>query len=460
MQYLPRKAMGELRRRNLALGTRIFDRVNVVDLLTTDSAYPTTGEVCGAVGFHARDGRCLVFRAKRTILACGAMAKKGKWHIDNVVGDGVALAYRAGSRLVDLEMGYGGTFTVLMKHYDLGGYNVAVGHGAWLINALGERFMEKYDPVRFERSELARVVAGFVKEIVDGRGPVYIDLRQCDPSYWEDLKTLAQGEQLVILSDLVPDPHEHPLLIEPTWGQWSNGIGGVQIDLRCRASLPGLFAAGATAKNRAVGTHASAGIPTAFAMNSGYFAGETAALEARQVAMPNLPADAIARLAEEMFAPLHRPAVGLNPHQLHDKLSQLENSVVDGIVTNLHKFERKLEFLETMDEALGESHAEDLHELVKYFEARNVIDSARIQCRLAIDRTESRESFYREDYPETDDSEWFCWHGATRTQHGDVFDREPIPIERYQLQPPAARPKQLSPIAAMMRGCYDPAVYA
>jgi succinate dehydrogenase / fumarate reductase, flavoprotein subunit len=461
MQYHPKKTMEELRRRNLANGVRIYDRVTAVDLLTSDGAHPTSGSITGALGFGIRDGKSYVFRAKRTILAMGVMAMKGKWHIDNVTGDGAAIAYRAGARLVDLEMGCGGTFTVLMKHYDLGGYNVAVAHGARLINAAGERFMEQYDPVRFERSELSRVVAAFVKEINDGRGPCYIDLRHCDASYWSDLETIwARGSQ-ILLSDRIPNPRENPLLIEPQWGAWAHGMSGVQIDLQCRANLDGLFAAGANAKNKATGTHSSAGSPTAFAMNSGYYAGETAAREALAMAPPRLIEDDVREMIEQMRAPLARPARGLSPGDIHDQMAWLETSVVDGVLNNGEKLHRKLGVVESMQAALAECHAPDLHELAKFHEARNIVEFARAQYLSALDRTESRESFYREDYPETNDDEWFCWHGITRTAGGTPsFDREAIPLERFKLQPPSVGGRRLSPVAAMMRGTYNAEMYA
>jgi len=461
MQYHPKKTMEELRRRNLAQGVRIYDRVTAVDLLTSDGAHPTTESIVGALGFGIRDGKPYLFRAKRTILAMGVMAMKGKWHIDNVTGDGAAIAYRAGARLVDLELGCGGSFTVLMKHYDLGGYNIAVAHGARLINAAGERFMAQYDPVRFERSELSRVVAAFVREINEGRGPCYIDLRHCDASYWTDLETIwARGSQ-ILLSDQIPNPREHPLLIEPQWGAWAHGMSGVQIDLQCRANLDGLFAAGSNAKNKATGTHSSAGSPTAFAMNSGYYAGETAAREARSLPPPRIVDDDVNELVERMFAPLHRAPGSLTPDDIHDCMAWLETSVVDGVLNNAVKLHHKLEVVDTMAGALAQAHARDLHDLAKYHEARNIVEFARVQYLSALDRTESRESFYREDYPETNDDEWFCWHGATRTANGTPrFDREPIPLEGAALQPPTRGGRRLSPVAAMMRGAYDVELYA
>jgi succinate dehydrogenase / fumarate reductase flavoprotein subunit len=461
MQYHPMKTMEELRRRNLAGGVKIYDRVAAVDLLTSDGLHPTTGSITGALAFGVRDGTSYVFRAKRTILAMGVMAMKGKWHIDNVTGDGAAIAYRAGVRLVDLEMGCGGSFVVLMKDYDLGGYNVAVGHGAQLINAAGERFMAKYDPVRFERSELSRVVAAFVKELKEGRGPCYIDLRTCDASYWKDLETVRSRGSQILLSDRIPNPRENPLLIEAQWGAWAHGMSGVQIDLQCRSNLDGLFAVGANAKNKATGTHSSAGSPTSFAMTSGYYAGQTAALEARELAQPVLVEDDVRAMIERMRAPLGRVRADLSTDDIHDQMAWLETSVVDGVLNNGEKLRRKLGVVESMSAALGECHAADLHELVKFHEARNIVEFARAQYTSALDRTESRESFYREDYPETDDDAWFCWHGITRSADGTAaFDRESIPLEGAPLQPRSRGGRRLSPVAAMMLGSYDVELYA
>jgi succinate dehydrogenase/fumarate reductase flavoprotein subunit len=460
MQYHPKSTLEELRRRLLAAGARIMDRVSIVELITDDGCYPTSGAVVGAIGFDTRAATPYVFRAKQTVLACGILALKGKGNIDNLSGDGTALAYRAGARLVDLEMSYGGTFTIIEKDHHLGSYNIAVAHGAQLVNARGERFMAQYDPIRFERTELTRVVGAFVKEIVDGRGPCYLDLRTCDDAYWEDVFKLATHRKHVLASDEIPNPRENPLLIEPTWGTWNHGAGGIAIDLSCRATLPGLLAAGAAAKNKGMGTHQSAGIPTAFAMNSGYLAGQNAALRARELPEMHVPQAQVDELLREVFAPYERPSRGLTPHEIHDRLTLLELSVVDGVIHNAGKITRKLATIDRLDEALATAGAENPHELTKYHDARNVIDAFRLLYLMSLDRTESREAFYREDFPDCNDDEWFCWHGATRTASGPVYDKERIPIEQYGAKMPPMRPKHPSPIAAIMAGSFDPAVHA
>jgi succinate dehydrogenase flavoprotein subunit len=458
MQYRPKTAMEALRREAIAHGVQILDRVFISDLLTSDGRYPTQGRICGAIGFHTRNGRPIVFRAKTTLLATGMIAMKGVHHVDNDTGDGAAMGYRAGARLTDLEFGFGGTFSWLMKHLYFGSYNVAVAHGARLINAAGERFMEKYDPVRFERSELARVVAAFTKEIVDGRGPVYVDLRNCDESYWRDLASVqtAKGASAILSPD-IPDPRKNPLPIEPTWGLWNGGRSGIKIDIDCQSNIPGLLAAGAAAKNDATGTHASAGIPTAFAMNSGFHAGETAARRSRMTDLIDAPADRVEELIAHLMEPLGRPSP-LTPDDLHDRLSLMETDIVQSVNLSAGRLNAFIDQAEELRRNIPLTGARDLHDLVKLHEARNVAECALLVYRSSLDRTESREQFYREDYPETDDDNWFCWHGTRRTEAGVAFDRERIPLEKWPLQP-TKKPRHISPIAAIMRGSFDPALY-
>ena len=96
LQFTPPAAMKVLRAQCEAAGVQILDRVFIDELLTSDGEYPTRGAVCGALGFHARDGRPFVLRAKQTIVATGPLSMKGTHIVDNDTGDGFSLAYRAG----------------------------------------------------------------------------------------------------------------------------------------------------------------------------------------------------------------------------------------------------------------------------------------------------------------------------------------------------------------------------
>jgi succinate dehydrogenase/fumarate reductase flavoprotein subunit len=461
LQYNPKKAMEILRARAIAAGVTILDRICVTDLLTTDGHYPTRGAVAGAVGFNTRSGERLVVRARTTVIATGMTAMKGMHKVDNTTGDGMAAGYRAGGRLCDLEFGFGGTFSHLMKDYSFTNYNVSVAHGARLINRHGERFMAQYDPVRFERSELARVVAAFTKEIVEGRGPVYVDLRHVDPSYWENLQAVSVSRNRnILMTNILPDPRENPLAIEPTWGLWNGSRSGLKIDQDCRTSVAGLFAVGSAAKNDATGTHASAGMPTAFCYVSGYKAGEIAGRQALESDLPLVEQPALETLLHGMTAPLARSQSSLTPDQIHDRLSLLESSVIDSVRLNAERLQGFAEVAAEMRAEADHTRAADIHDLVKLHEARNLAECALLIYQSSLDRTESREQFFREDFPNTDDNAWFCWHGVTRGEDGEpVFDRERIPLERFGLRPPKPY-NGPSPIAAIMAGTFDPAHFS
>src|SRR6185503_4746139 len=186
------------------------------------------------------------------------------------------------------------------------------------------------------------------KEIVDGRGPVFVDLRHVDDSYWTDIARLHRGGS-ILLTDHVPDPKTNPLPIEPTWGMWASGRSGLQIDLGARTNLYGLLAAGSVAKNDATGTHASAGSPTAFCKVSGWHAGGTAAMESRECQHAVIGSDVLRMLQERALAPLRWPSGRKGPDDLHDDLARLEASVVNGMILNADKL---TQMLTTTDEVL------------------------------------------------------------------------------------------------------------
>jgi succinate dehydrogenase/fumarate reductase flavoprotein subunit len=294
-------------------------------------------------------------------------------------------------------------------------------------------------------------VAAFAKEIVDGRGPVFVDLRHVDESYWSDIAKLHRGGS-ILLTDHVPDPKTNPLPIEPTWGLWASGRSGLQIDLGAHTNLYGLLAAGSVAKNDATGTHASAGSPTAFCKVSGWHAGETAATESRQSPHPVIASDVLTHLKEQALAPLRRAPARKSSDDLHDDLARLEASVVDGMILNADKLTRMLRTTEEVLDAGRSCRAEDLHDLVKLHEARNVATCSGVVYRSALDRTESREQFFREDFPMTDPA-WFCWHGATLSSDGNVvFDRQAFPTEGVRFTQDTPEAVALGPIGAIIRG--------
>jgi len=122
------------------------------------------------------------------------------------------------------------------------------------------------------------------------------------------------------------------------------------------------------------------------------------------------------------------------------------------MILNGDRLGRMLQTTAAVTEGTTTCKAHDLHDLAKLHEARNVATCAGVVYRSALDRTESREQFFREDFPLTDPS-WFCWHGATLTGSGDVvFDRKDFPTEGVRFVPPEPEAGGLGPIGAIIRG--------
>jgi succinate dehydrogenase / fumarate reductase flavoprotein subunit len=457
MQYSPQRAMEILREKAVAAGVRILDKISIVDLLTSDLNYPTVESVSGAIGIDVATGGCHVIHAKSVVLATGPMTLKGYKPIDTDTGDGYGMSFRAGGLFVDMEFSQGGTFEFVWRNFRFNNFNIALANGATLINVNGERFMERYDPVRRERSELNRVVAASYLELLDGRGPIFLDLRACDDHFWEAAANARSGRGSVLFSDLIPDPRRNPVPIEATWSIGGGGKGGLVIDLDCRTNIPGLLAAGAVARNAAVGRHQSAGTPTAFAMVSGHHAGIVAAADAAQTEHAAIDSDRLASICRRIVTPLEAGDED-STNRFYGEIVAAVGSPLDLMVQSDRSINRVLSALERLQIRLPSVTANSPHNLVRYHEVRNMLDSLKLIYASMLDRTESRETFYREDYPMTDDAVWLCWHMAQRLPGGIAFRKEAIPFDRYELKPNSSV-RTLSPLAAMFQHRYDPSNY-
>jgi succinate dehydrogenase / fumarate reductase flavoprotein subunit len=455
VQYSPVSAMSALRARAEELGVTVMDRVSIIDLVTSDRRYPTKDRVCGAYGFQTRTGEAHCFMAKSVILASGPMAVKGFNPVENNTGDGMAMALKAGAEVVDAEFALSGTFSIVQKKYSVRSlFNIGLGHGLRLINRNGDRFMEKYDPERLERGELPLVVAAFVRELAEGRGPVYMDLTGCDDAFWENLVTArGKANAAVLFSGVIPDPREHPIQIEATRSFWNTGRGGPNIDLHGRTSIPGLYASGAVAKNLASGTHGSAGAPTAWAMASGYEAGEAAALDAlADGAAPATPSAAeLAALDQRVHEPLTRTD-GISTTEALRRLHFLQGNILENFALSDEMLrDRHQQALDWAGD-FARITATDVHDLVKAHEFANTHRWVGLTHLAMRKRTESRGGLLvRKDYPYTDDFEWRCFHAAVDTGHGNYqFAKLPITVPPGGIPLPPPR-RYLDPAASTMQ---------
>src|ERR1019366_2147293 len=198
------------------------------------------GRVVGAKLLDAAGGLHQV-RARAVLLASGGA---GQAYCDTTnpavaTGDGIAMAYRAGAELMVMEFYQFHPTAFAMEGAPRFLMSEALrGEGAWLVNAHGERFMQRYHP-GLELAPRDVVARAFTREALDG--PVHLDMRAAGKTM--DLKARFPGISeflgrygLELARDLIPvRPAAHYLM------------GGVRTDVHGRTSIPGLFAAGEAA---------------------------------------------------------------------------------------------------------------------------------------------------------------------------------------------------------------------
>jgi L-aspartate oxidase len=305
-------------------------------------------------------------------------------------GDGLAMAWRAGARIADLEfvqfhptvLGQPGAPRFLISE-------AVRGEGARLLNADGEAFMTRYDPA----GELAArdvVATAMVREAARTGRPVYLSLAHLDPDH---VRSRFPGIAEACASAGLDFAHD-PLPVSPAAHYM---CGGVETDGEGRTSIPGLWAAGEVACTRVHGANR-------LASNSLL---EGLVFGARAAAAMSSPAVA-ARLPEAVgAAALPRPSVKV------DKLvAARAPKAVPDVMWHYVGLEREAEgllsalaILEPAAAAAGRA-AEGRGVAASAWAAANEALVALLIARAAWRRTESRGGHRRTDYPQRDDVHW------------------------------------------------------
>ncbi|HEX9236317.1 MAG TPA: succinate dehydrogenase flavoprotein subunit, partial [Actinomycetota bacterium] len=224
---------------------RFFNEFYVLDLLMTDD-----GRCAGVVAYELANGEIHVFHAKAVLFATGGYGKMFKVtsNAHTLTGDGLAVCYRRGVPLEDMEF---------FQFHPTGIYKMGIliseavrGEGGILINSEGERFMERYAPTIKDLAPRDMVSRAIYQEIKEGRGIdgkdfVYLDVRHLDP---EVIETKIPDVTEFARIYLGVEPLTEPVPIQPTAHY---GMGGIPTDIEGQVvvgteerPVPGLYAAG------------------------------------------------------------------------------------------------------------------------------------------------------------------------------------------------------------------------
>jgi len=225
-----------------ARNIQVLEETRGLDLLSSKDGH----RIVGALLSDIRTGEIFVVNAKVTIVATGGCASMYKISAPSFdkTGDGMAMCFRAGAEFVDMEMVQFHPTGLVAGRSRLNGSLLEEGlrgSGARLYNGLGERFMERYDPERLERSTRDRVARSSFMEIMAGRGTennaVYLDASHMGAEFVEQ-KFPGMVERV---KDIGKDLAREKVEVTPTAHYQ---MGGVRIDTDCQSNLRGLLACG------------------------------------------------------------------------------------------------------------------------------------------------------------------------------------------------------------------------
>ena len=412
-----------------------YDEYHVLDLLIEQ------GRCAGVVAMCLATGEIHTFHAKAVLFATGGCGKMFRVtsNAHSLTGDGMAVAYRRGIPIEDMEF---------FQFHPTGIYKMGIllseaarGEGAILRNASGERFMERYAPTLKDlapRDMTSRAIYQEIREGrgIDGKNYVYLDLTHLGkevldkklPDITEFVRTYLGIEPL---HDLVP--------IQPTAHYAMGGIptdveGRVVIDEK-NTSLPGFYAAGEVA---CVSVHGANRLGTNSLVDILVFGrrgGRHAAKFIKENDWVPLPARAD-EPARALVSELKNSGGKERPADLRDALQDemMDKASVFRDAKGLTAMREKLRELRARyrQAKIEDQSACYNTELLEVIELGGLLDIAEVLVESALARQESRGAHFREDFPKRDDPNWLKHTLAYKGEKKVDFKYKPVTITKFE----------------------------
>src|SRR5918997_1813139 len=404
---------------------------------TTALVKDEEGRIAGAVTRNIRDGSLELFAARTVILATGGNGQLFNPTTNALIctGDGIAMAYRAGAPLMDMEMIQYHPTTLAGKGFLI--TEGARGEGAHLLNAKGERFMERYAPNKMELASRDVVSRAEQTEINEGRGfkdgTVALDITVVPRKRIHE----ALREIVLVGRDFAGvDITREPIHIKP--GNHYT-MGGVKTDNDGRTDAPGLYAAGEVACVSVHGGNRLGANSLLDTLIFGRRAGEHAAKRALSMPMPEgRVGDAeLRRDVAHIDEIIGRPRSGRRVSAIKDELGTAMNKYVavfreeDGL-RQAHEIVRRLKE-EARTAWIDDRGTIFNQDVLGAIELGYLLDCAEATVMSALERKESRGAQFRTDFPERNDDEWLKHINVSRNG-GDApeVSYSPVTITKWQ----------------------------
>ena len=420
-----------------------FNEYYVLDLIMTE--VDGQRRVAGVVSYDLASGELHVFQAKSVVFASGGAGKvyKTTSNAHTLTGDGMAIAFRNGLPLEDMEF-------IQFHPTGLAGLGILVseaarGEGGILRNADGERFMERYAPTIKDLAPRDIVARSMANEVREGRGAgpnkdyVMLDLTHLEPAHIDaklpDITEFAR-------TYLGVEPYTEPVPVFPTCHY---AMGGIPTNIKAEVLqdnenvVPGLYAAGEVA---CVSVHGSNRLGTnslldinVFGKRAGIYAAEYAQ-RAEFVPVPDTALDSTVALLDNA-----RNGTGT------EKVAAIRKDLQDTMDLNVQVF-RTADTLQTAldDIAALEARYANISiqdkgkrfnlDLLEAVELGFLLQLAKVMTVAALHRTESRGGHFREDFPERDDANFMkhsmVYLDPSSPTAGIRQETKPVIFTRYE----------------------------
>ncbi len=407
---------------------RVYEEWCVTALVVEDG-------VCrGVIAWDILNGGLRAIGAKAVILATGGCSRIYLTSTNAVIntGDGMSMAYRAGAPLMDME--FIQFHPTTLKDTGILITEGARGEGGYLLNTLGERFMQRYAPEQMELATRSTVSLAIGTEITEGRGVdgcILLDLRHLGRE--RIAERLPQIRQLA-LDFAGVDPVESPIPVRPGAHYV---MGGITTTVWGETTIPGLYAAGECACVSIHGANRLGGNSLLETIVFGRRAGTRASAYARSASPPSGDAGFLQR-EQTRIAGLMKNTGPERPWQVRKALGKVL-ALHLGLVRTREGMVAARSLVHALTVRAKRVRLEDTSrtfntDLISALELGSLVELAETVVAGASAREESRGAHYRSDFPKRDDARWLMHTVCRRTPDGPRLEHTPVTITRF---PPA-----------------------
>ena len=418
-------------------GVKRYDEWFVTSMLIEDNTYK------GFTAVNLCTGEYAVFRGKALIIATGGACRIYGFttYSFTVTGDGMAMAYRAGIPLKDMEF---------VQFHPTGLVPSGIlmteacrGEGGYLKNSNGDRFMKDYAAGMMEvaprdivaRAEMVEIEAGrgFTRE--DGLDYVHLDLTHLGA---DKINTRLPLIREVCINFLGLDPINEPIPIRPA-AHYS--MGGIDCDINGATKVEGIWVAGEAACISLHGANRLGSNSTAECLVWGAITGKEASEYAmKEKLLPDIPEQMVKEEENRLFKDFLQRDGDENLYTIRRDLRDLMDKYTgvfrtgDDLQKGLNEVHELMERFKRIK--ITDKSAVYNTDLLSALELQNMLDISEIIVLGALERKESRGGHSRRDYPDRDDDNFlkhtlaYYENGKPRLDYSPVVTDTWKPVER------------------------------